>query len=458
MIHQPIREIKRTRQSADERPRGTRAGAGVGILLAIFCGVGEAQLPREKPERLGFSSERLARIDESIRVDVDGGRIPGAVLLIARRGKLAYAKAFGYRDKPAGLPMTIDTIFDLTSMTKPLVSAGALILYERGELFLNDPVSKYLPALGRMPVAVLRTDPATGSEEALMRRDPATGQDVVATVPAKRPMNIQDLLRHTSGLTYGVNGVTAVHKLYPSVSYEVPIVMTGAEFVERLGGVPLLYQPGTKWEYSFSTDVLGLVIEKVTGRPLGEFLRDELFRPLGMTDACFHLSPEQAARWAKPLPNNPETGQPQSILELTRSLKFDCGGACAASTPGDYLRFAQMLADGGRLGGARVLGRKTVEYMTADHLGPDLGPNPLGPDPEDAGLGFGLGVAVRRQTGVAVVNGSAGDFYWLGAYGTEFWVDPKEKLVVVFMMAARGNPVRRYRKLIRALVLQALEN
>jgi CubicO group peptidase (beta-lactamase class C family) len=259
-------------------------------------------------------------------------------------------------------------------------------------------------------------------------------------------------------MIYGAYGDTAVHKLYPSISYTVPTSMSGPEFIEKLAGLPLFHQPGTHWDYGFSTDVLGLVIENVTRQTLGDYLERNLFRPLGMSYACFRVSPEMASRYAKPLPVDPDTGKPQSILDLTSPLKFDCGGACAASTAGDYLRFAEMLLEGGRLGNNRLLSRKTVEYMTADQLGPEIagGDSPLGTDPGDAGLGFGLGVAVRRHAGIALWPGSPGDYYWLGAYGTEFRVDPKERLVVVFMMAARGTAVRRYRELVRALVLQAI--
>jgi CubicO group peptidase (beta-lactamase class C family) len=426
--------------------------------LVALSATAQAQLPRASPEEVGLSRQRLERITQALQADVDGGQIPGAVIAIARKGKVAYFKVFGYRDKSAGLPMTTDTLFDLTSMTKPMVSVGALMLYERGLLFLDDPVSKYLPPLGKMPVAVLRTDPVTGAEEAVMRTEPATGKSVIETVPAVRPMTIQDLMRHTSGLTYGVMGETAVHRLYPSISYDVPGIMSDTEFIDKLATLPLLHQPGTRWDYGFSTDVLGLVIAKATKGSLGEYLKQNLFRPLGMADTCFLLAPEQAKRYAKPLPTDPVTGKKQSILDLTKPLKFECGGACAASTGGDYLRFAQMLLNGGRLGNTRILSRKTVEYMTADHLGPEIGNSfsPLGSDPEDAGHGFGLGVAVRRQTGIAPSIGSAGEYNWVGAYGTQFWVDPKENLVVVFMLAARGPTVLRYRQLIRTLVLQAI--
>jgi CubicO group peptidase (beta-lactamase class C family) len=426
------------------------------IVLLVSPSIAQAQLPRASPEAVGLSPQRLERIGRVLQADVDAGQIPGAVIAISRKGKLVYFKAIGYRDKVAGLAMTADTLFDLTSMTKPMVSIGALMLYEQGLLFLNDPVSKYLPPLGKMPVAVLRANPATGTEEAVMRVDPATGQAVIETVPVVRPMTIQDLLRHTSGLTYGVMGDTAVHKLYPSISYDVPGLMTDTEFVDKLGTLPLLHQPGTSWDYGFSTDVLGLVIERVTKETLGEYLKQNLFRPLGMADTCFLVSGEQARRYAKPLPIDPVTGKPQSILDLTKPLKFGCGGACAAATAGDYLRFVQMLLNGGSLGATRILGRKAVESMTADQLGSGVTNNVVDIGSEYADYGFGLGVAVRLHTGIASSTGSVGDYNWLGAYGTQFWVDPKEKLAAVFLLAARGPTVLRYRQLIRTLVLQSI--
>jgi len=427
------------------------------MLVVVASATAQTALPRGSPESVGLSSKRLQRIADAVQEDIDRGRIPGAVIAIARKGKLAYFRAFGYRDKANNVPMTTDTIFDLTSMTKPIVSLGALILCEEGRLALSDPVSKYLSPLGKMPVALLRVEPVTGAVEAVTRTDPATGKSVVETVPAVRPMTIQDLMRHTSGLTYGVMGDTAVHKMYPAISYTVPATMTGTEFIETLSTLPLLHQPGTVFDYGFSTDVLGLVVEAVARTKLSGYLDERVFRPLGMKDTVFVLTAESAKRYAKPLPVDPETGKPQSILDLTKPLEFECGGACAASSASDYLRFVQMLLNGGTLGGNRVVSRKTVECMTADQLGPAI-ENRLGLDigSEYQGYGFGLGVAVRREAGLSPSIGSAGDYKWIGAYGTEFWVDPKEQLAVVFMLAARRPTVTRYRHLIRALVMQAI--
>ena len=398
-------------------------------------------LPRAEPETVGMSSARLARIGEVLRADIERGRIPGAVLAIARKGKIVYFEAFGYRDKAAGVPMTTDTIFSIASMTKPLATVGALQLYEQGRVLIDDPVSKYLPQFANMQVA---------------RMDPAE-QAILDTAPAARQITIQDLMRHTSGIIYGGRGSTAVHKLYPASGSAVAASMTSAEFLDKLGSLPLMYQPGTVWEYGFSTEVLGLVVESITNQTLGKYLQESLFKPLGMSDTGFMVPADKVNRYAKALPNDPDTGKPQSVMDSTKPTKFECGGGCAVSTAGDYLRFAQMLLNQGKLDGERILGRKTVEFMTADQLGPGV-KNLIGnADPTRADYGFGLGLAVRRTEGGVRVMGSVGDFSWPGAYGTNWWADPKEELAVVFMAHSPG-PIRwHYRQLINALVLQALD-
>src|SRR4051812_1627078 len=236
-------------------------------------------LPRAKPESVGMSSERLARIGQALRADVDKGRLPGAVVAIARKGKLGYFEAFGYLDKAAGTPMTTDAIFSIASMTKPIVGVGALMLYEDGTLMINDPVAKFLPQIGKMPVAVMRKD--------------STGQDVLETVPVRRPMLVHDLMRHTSGLIYGGRGTTAVHKMYPASSGTSGTTLTSTEFLDKLAGIPLMYQPGSTWEYGLSIDVLGLVVEQISGQTLGQYLQRRVFQPLGMVDTGFMVPPEK---------------------------------------------------------------------------------------------------------------------------------------------------------------------
>ena len=412
--------------------------AGLVLSSVSFVSLAADPLPRAKPEAVGMSSARLARIGPALKADVDQGRIPGAVVAVARKGKLVYYEAVGFRDKDAGAPMTKDAIFSIASMTKPMTSVAVLQLSEEGRVLLSDPVGKHLPALANLRVAPNHDNPAE-------------------TVPAVRQPTLQDFLRHTAGVLYGGRGASALHKMYPASSSTSGRTMTSAEFIAKLGSLPLAYQPGTVWDYSLAVDVNGLVVEAVTGKTLGQYLRERVWQPLGMADTGFHVPPDKQARYAKAFANDPDTGKPQFVLDLTQPLKFECGGGCAASTAGDYIRFAQMLANKGRLGNAQILGRKTVEFMTADHLGPEIQNNIPKVDPARIGYGFGLGVAVRRYDGISPINGSAGDYNWGGAYGTFFWVDPKENLAVVFMAHTPGVIRQYYRALLGAMVAQALE-
>jgi CubicO group peptidase (beta-lactamase class C family) len=395
-----------------------------------------------KPEAVGLSSQRLERIGRVLRADIEKGQMPGAVVAIARKGKLVYYESFGFLDRAAGSAMPKDAIFPIASMTKPLVAVGALMLYEENGLLVNDPVGRYLPQLDKMQVAVMHTD--------------AWGNTTMGTEPPRRKPTLQDLMRHTAGMTYGNRGETMLHKMYVQSSTESPESITGAEFLEKLGSLPLYYQPGAVWDYGLGFDVLGLVIEAVTKQPLGRFLEERLLKPLGMVDTAFVLSADQAGRFARTLPVDPATGDKQTNRDPTRPWKFDCGGACAFSTAADYLRFAQMLLNRGVLDGTRLLGRKTVEYMTADQLGPEVNIDQLRDYPNINGYGFGLGVAVRRGAGIAGVMGSPGDYHWAGSNGTFFWVDPKEDLAVVFMAATPGAMRYHYRQVITSLVLQAI--
>ena len=409
------------------------------MLAAALPALAADPLPRAKPEAVGMSSQRLARIGEMLRADIEKGRIPGAVVAIARKGKLVYFEAFGHLDKEAGNRMTTDAIFNIASMTKPMVAVGALTLYEEGRVLIDDPVAKFLPQFAKMRVAVMNADSSA----------------IVDTVPAARQMTIQDILRHTSGVIYGGRGATAVHKLYPASSSEGS-KMTSGEFLDKLGSLPLMYQPGTVWDYGLSIDLVGLVVERVSGQTLGQYLQQRLFEPLGMADTGFIVPPEKLKRYAKALPLDPDTGRPQSAMDLSKPLGFECGGGCAVSTASDYLRFAQLLLNHGKLGNTRVLGRKTVEFMLSDQLGPNV-KNLIGnADPTRADYGFGLGLAVRTTPGIVRMTGSVGDFSWPGASGTNWWADPTEELAVVFMSAAPG-PIRwHYRQAINVLVNQAL--
>ena len=407
----------------------TRRSLALAVLLTLVAtGAAAASgLPTVRPEEVGLSTERLDRITQALKADVERGRIPGAVVVVARKGRVAYLQAVGFRDKAAGAAMTADAIFRIASMTKPIVTVAALSLYEEARLFLSDPVAKHLPAFGALRVGANR-------------------------VPADRPMTIQDLMRHTSGLTYGNRGTTEVHKLFPMSSNAASLEFTGDEFIERLGTIPLLHQPGTTWEYGLSTDVLGRVVEVVAGKPLGQVLEERIYRPLKMADTSFLVPANKRGRIAQPLPTHPETGAEYKLIDPGVPRKFDCGGGCAVSTASDYLRFAQMLLNRGQLDGARVLAARTVDFMTADHLGSAIARGPAyGAGP---GYTWGLGVAVRQEKGIAASAGSAGDFYWPGAFATYWWADPKEELVVVSMLQSPLG--RHYQNLLRALVSQAI--
>jgi CubicO group peptidase (beta-lactamase class C family) len=411
-----------------------------GIMCMPLMAQAADPLPRGNPEDVGMSSERLALIGKAVNAEIASGQLPGAVLAIARRGKLVYFETFGYRDKAVGAPMTTDAIFNIASMTKPMVAVGALQLYEQGKLLMDEPVAKYFPKFANMQVAVMD----------------AKKESIVETVPATRKITIQDLFRHTSGLIYGGRGSTAVHKLYPEGSGQAAAAMTGAEFLDQLSSRPLLYQPGTVWDYGFGLDVLGLVIEQLTEQSLGAYLQQNVWKPLGMADTGFLIPPDKAARYAVALPTDPASGEPQSMTALTKKTKFECGGGCAASTASDYLRFALMLMNKGKSADARILGPKTVEYMLSNQLAPDVKNLIVNGDPTRADYGFGLGLAVRTTPGVVRMMGSVGDFSWPGASGTNWWADPHEELAVVWMAHSPG-PIRwKYRQMINALVYQAI--
>jgi len=394
-----------------------RAAVLAVITTLLVVGFASAQtLPTAKPEQVGLSADRLERVSQTIKAQMSEGRFPGAVVLIARKGKIGYFETFGQRDPAAGVPMSKDAIFRLYSMTKPFTSVAAMMLAEDGKLTLADPVSMYFPQLANLQVTVANKD--------------ADGKTTYTLVKAERPITVQDLLRHTSGIVYG--GFTSneqVKAAYSKLGVDWQNV-TSAEQIDRLAQAPLAHQPGTTWEYSLSTDVLGRVVEKVSGMPLGTFLAERVFAPLKMNDTSFVVPKEKVARLAQPFPVNKETGKPITLLDVTVAQKNDAGGAGSAGTAGDYARFLQMLLNGGQLDGARLLSRASVAYMTADHLDTI---KPAVPGSLTPGYGFGLGFAVRKDNGVANFPGSAGEFTWGGAAGTGFWVDPKEQLVVVVM-------------------------
>jgi CubicO group peptidase (beta-lactamase class C family) len=390
-------------------------------------------LPLATPEEVGLSHARLTRLTDMLRAEIERGRVPGAVALVARRGKVAYFESLGVRDPASAAPMQKDTIFRIYSMTKPIVSVAAMMLWEEGQFLLNDALAKYLPEFGRMKVAV-----------------PRDGK--IELVPAARDITIQDLLRHTSGLTYEFRGNAPVQKMY----MEAKIYrrnQTNADQAGTLAQLPLMHQPGTRWEYSRSTDVLGRLVEVLSGVSLDEFLETRILKPLGMADTAFFVPAEHHGRLAEAFPRDPETDTPVQLVEVNDKPRFESGGGGMVSTALDYARFLQMLLNGGRLDGVRLLSRKTIEYMTADHLGPITG----APDLLIPGYGFGLGFAVRLQAGIAQVPGSIGQYFWGGLAGTTFWVDPKEDLFALVLIQAPGQR-EYYRVLFRDMVYAAFDD
>ncbi len=417
----------------------TKLAASAVVLCLLLSAAATAEpLPTAAPESVGLSSERLGRITELLRRDAAKGTIPGAVLLISRQGKIAYFEAVGHLDPQTSSKMGKDGIFRIYSMTKPIVSVAAMMLVEQGKLALGDPVAKYLPEF---------KDVKVGEE----KRD-ADGKVTLEVVAAKRPITIQDLLRHTSGLTYGFFGEGAVKKAYNQADLyrDDP---DNREFAERLAKLPLVYQPGTTWEYSHSTDVLGRVVEVVSGKSLYQYLKEALFDPLGMNDTAFYVpDPDKQARLAEPFANDRSFGPGLPFTDPRLKTRQELGGHGLVSTAIDYARFVQMLINGGTLEGRRYLGPRTIAYMTTDHMG-EVKRSPydiLGP-----GQRFGLGFAVRTESGVAAFAGSAGDYAWSGAAGTSFWIDPKEKLFVVFMLQSVSNRAI-YRPLLRNMVYAAI--
>ena len=393
-------------------------------------------LPVIAPERAGFSKEGLSRIDKFFEREIAANRVPGAVVAIARDGKLVYYKAHGFLNRASNEPMVLDAIFNLASMTKVMACVAGLVLNEEGRLPLKSRLDSYFPSFAKMTVWT-----SLGAE---------------AKNEVANPIYIHDLFRHTSGIPYGGRGNTPVHKLYPSTSSAAAAQYSGEEFIAKLSSAPLLYQPGTVWEYGFSTDVLGLVIEKVTGRRLNDYLRAAVWDKVRMPDTSFEVPPQNRKRLARPLPKDPIDGKDQKIAILDDRVKFDCAGSCAFGTVGDYLRFGQMLLDGGIIDGRRVLSPKTVAWMTSDHLGDRIKNQVSGIEPHREGYGFGLGVAVRLQEGVAATPGSRGDYTWNGANGTAFWADPVERLVVVYGTVAPGEIRKYYREQVGALVYGAM--
>ncbi len=407
----------------------------VGIANVATAG----PLPEAKPDDVGFSQAGLTRLDDFIAREIAAKRVPGAVIAIARDGKLVHFKAYGQQDPAKGTAMTPDTIFALASMTKPMAAVAGLTLMEQGRLPLRAKLSDYYPAFAAMKV---------GSQQA----DGSLKLDAQAS-----PIYIHDLYRHTSGLMYGgrPDSSSPVARAYPDGT--APAIEGDTQaMIDRLTKLPLAHQPGTVFEYGFSIDVLGAVVEKVSEQRLGEYLAANVWQPLGMKDTTFRPTEAQRPRLARPFPNDPLTGKPQAVKLLDTPTKSDCGGACAFATVGDYLRFGQMLLNGGVLDGQRVLGPKTVHHMISNHLGPEIKNNVANVEGHRGGFSFGLSVAVRTSEGLSAVPGNPGEFTWNGAYGTQFFADPKERLVVVVGTAAPGELRKYYREQVQDIVYGAM--
>jgi CubicO group peptidase (beta-lactamase class C family) len=382
-------------------------------------------------ETLGFIAERLERLTDIMGRQVEEKKAPGVSMLIARHGKIAYRQSVGAL-RPGGPAMTDDAIFRIYSMTKPIVSVAAMMLVEEGRLLITDPVSKYIPAFANAKVGIVNGDR-------------------LGLAPLKRPITVQDLMRHTSGLTYGFTGVSPVQKLTRAANV-VNSNQTLAENVDAMAALPLMHQPGEVWEYSLSTDVLGRVVEIVEGASLGEVLRARLFGPLDMIDTAFFTPEAKFARRADPFSFDFMTAAGIDARDVMTPPKFESGGGGLMSTLGDYSRFAAMLSGGGALDGVRILSPRTLAFMASDHLDAKVDRSHFLLWP---GHGFGLGFAVRTDPGKAPTAGSVGEFFWGGMMGTAFWVSPRDSLFAVIMV--QTPEYREYfRMLFRNLVTAAI--
>ena len=390
-------------------------------------------LPTTSPDTLGLSPQRTGQLLAKVQDQIDRQHVPGAVVLIARHGKLGLFEALGVQDPATRVPMAKDSIFRLYSMTKPVVSVAVMMLVEQGRFLLSDPVAKYLPEFAGQQVAVERGG-------------------IVTLQPVERPATIHDLLRHTAGLTYEFSGDSAVQRMYrrQQVGQRVP-GQDNAGATRVLAQIPLMFQPGSAGDYSRATDVLGRLIEVWSGHSLGAFLQRHILGPLGMRDTAFHVPSPQHGRIAQQFAVDPDGGELTPMFDVREPPQLESGGGGLVGTAPDYARFLQMLLNKGQYEGVRLLGSRTVDYMTCDHLG-DIPGNPSLIEP---GEGFGLGFAVRTALGVTPVPGSVGTFYWSGMGGTSFFVDPAQDMFAL-MLIQGINQRSYYRQLFRSLVYATL--
>jgi CubicO group peptidase (beta-lactamase class C family) len=389
----------------------------------------------------GVSQSRLSRLGAVLSADVDTGRIPGAVVAIFHREELVQEEAWGFRNRAANASMQANDIFRIASMTKPITSLSAMMLAEEGKLLIPDPVANYLPEFAGVQVGVERD----GKLE--------------LTAPA-RPMTVHDLLRHTAGLTYGLFGQSRVKTAYNEAQV-FNLTITNEEMSQRIAKLPLAAQPGTVWEYSMATDILGRVVEVVSGQPLGDFFAQRIFSPLGMRDSGFLLPADKADRMAQPQ-TDLVLGQAIPMADHTLPWPWQSGGAGLYSTAQDYLRFCRMLLNGGELEGERLVAPSTIALMTSDHIDDAVGYADITrtlfeaeAPTREMGQSFGLGFAIRTHAGRNPLPGTIGDFYWAGALGTYFWIDPHNDLIAIFMSQAPADRLH-YRYVMRQCVYQAL--
>lgn len=391
-----------------------------------------APLPPAELADLGLSPERMRHLVSVFQADVDRGRLPGAVLVLARHGRIALMEGIGRLDPAREAPMGRDAIFRIYSMTKPIVSVAVMMLIEQGRLKLADPVHVHLPEFANQQVAV-------------------QAPSGVTLRPVQRPATVQDLLRHTAGLTYEFLGDSSVQQMYRRDNMGSR-GRTNAEFSQALAALPLMFEPGSVWAYSRATDVLGRLVEVITGQTLAEHLQQAVLAPLGMVDTAFAVAPADHHRIAEAFAHDPDGGVPMRLIDPRETPALHSGGGGLMSTAADYARFLQFVLNKGELGGVRLLGPRTVDFMTADHLGPIPGNDPSLLPP---GHGFGLGFAVRTAAGLAPMPGSVGTVHWSGIGGTSFFVDPTEQLFGIFLAQA-PNQREHYRALFRTLAYAAL--
>jgi CubicO group peptidase (beta-lactamase class C family) len=390
-------------------------------------------LPEAEPESLGLSPLRLQKMSDVFRREIDKGTMPGATIMVARGGQIGWFDALGKQNPAKSRPMAQDSIFRIFSMTKPIVSIGVMMLLEEGHFLLDDPIAKFIPEFAEQKVGVEK-------------------DGKLDLEPLQRPITIQDLLRHTSGITYEHTGNSLVQQLYQQSRVRSRKI-TNAEHAALVASLPLICQPGAEWNYSRSTDILGRLIEVVSGQSLGAFLNQRILAPLQMTETAFHTAADNAHRLAEPFAADPWNGDNIQLFDMLEKPVMESGGGGLVSTAMDYARFAQMLLNGGALDGVRIVGRKTLEFMASDHLDPSVAIKGTLTQP---GHSFGLGFGVRTEEGIAPFSGSVGQFFWSGMGGTFFWIDPKEDLFAIFMSQAPGQRVYT-RTLVRNLVYAALE-